>query len=216
MSKTVIDDGFHHELVQGACFDGPYDIPVIKALPERVPLPISMLPFDKRLQTNNYNQWIHCYLYDSRFRQIITNPEKSVNTLRQFAGFISPDTSLYRDMPLATQIANTYLNRAAGHYMQRAGIPTIANIRWSDKRSFSFAFTGAPRNSTVATSNHGCLKGKDNRYWFDSGFDEMVCQLEPKRVILHGTPIRSLSERYPNIEIAIYPSEFASSRKEVK
>ncbi len=213
MSKSIIDDGFRPELVEGAQFEGPYDIPVIEALPEGVQLPMSLIPFDKRNQTDDHDQWVHSYLFDFRFRPLVTNTEKYVETMRLFSGFISPDPSLYRDMPLATQIANTYLNRAVGHHMQRMGIPTVANIRWGDQRSFGFAFAGAPHKSTVATSNHGSLRGKDNLYWFERGFDEMACRLEPKRVILHGNLTKGLRERYPDIEIAVYPSSFDSSRK---
>lgn len=215
MSKSIIDDGFRHELVEGARFEGKYDIPIIEPLPESVPLPKSLVPFDKRYQTNNYRQWVHCYLFDFRFKQIIYNTEKQLESIRPFDGFISPDPSLYRDMPIATQIANTYLNRAVGHYMQRMGIPTIANIRWGDDRSFPFAFAGAPHKSIVATSNYGCLRRRENHYWFERGFDEMICRLEPRRIILHGTLTSGLRERYPGVEIAVYPSSFATSRKKV-
>lgn len=213
MSKSIIDDGFRHELVEGARFEGPYDIPVIEPLPGGVPLPLALVPFDKRYQTKNRRQWVHCYLFDFRFRQIITDTEKHLESIRPFDGFISPDPSLYRDVPIATQIANTYLNRAVGHYMQRMGIPTVANIRWSTDKSFSFAFAGAPSSSTLATSNHGSLRGRENLYWFERGFDEMVCRLTPKRVILHGNLTEGLCERYPEVEIAVYPSSFDSSRK---
>lgn len=215
MVKSIIDDGFRSELVEGARFDGPYDIPVIEALPEWVSLPASLVPFDKRNQTDDYEQWVHSYLFDFRFRPLITNTSKYVEVLRRFSGFISPDPSLYRDMPIATQIANTYLNRAVGHYAQRSGIPTVANIRWSDERSFDFAFAGAPRRSMVATSNHGCLRGRENLYWFERGFDEMMCRLKPRRVILHGNLTDGLRGRYPGAEIAVYPSSFDSSRKKV-
>ena len=213
MSKSIIDDGFRPELVEGALYEGPYDIPVIESLPEQVPLPASLIPFDKRNHAKDHDQWVHSYLFDFRFRPLVTNTDKYVETLRGFSGFISPDPSLYRDMPVATQIANTYLNRAVGHRVQRMGIPTVANIRWSDQRSFDFAFAGAPHNNTVATSNHGSLRGKENLYWFERGFDEMVCRLEPKRVILHGNLTDGLAGRYPGLEIAVYPSSFDSSRK---
>ena len=213
MSKSIIDDGFRHELVEGALFEGPFDIPVIKPLPDSVPFPEALVPFDKRYQTRDYHQWLHCYLFDFRFRQLITNTEKHVNTVRPFDGFITPNPSLYRDAPIAVQIANTYLNRAVCHYMQHHGIPTIANIRWSDERSFDFAFAGAPCQSIIATSNHGSLRGRENLYWFERGFDEMVCRLSPKRVILHGNATKGLLERYPDTAIAVYPSSFHSSRK---
>jgi hypothetical protein len=56
MSRSIIDDGFRSELVEGALYEGPYDIPVIETLPEQVPLPVSLIPFDKRNQTADYDQ----------------------------------------------------------------------------------------------------------------------------------------------------------------
>ena len=117
-------------------------------------------------------------------------------------------------MPIATQIANTYLNRAVGHYLQRFEIPVICSVRWSDDHSFPFAFDGAPRRSTVAVSNHGCMHSREDRYWFDRGFDEMLVRLDPNRVVLHGTMPQELFERYDGaVEINHYPSSFSSSRK---
>lgn len=213
MPKSIIDDGFRHELVEGAVFDGSYDIPVIDPLPDRVPLPVALIPFDKRLQVTDRHGWVHCYLFDFRFRQLITDTERYLETIRLFSGFITPDPSLYRDMPIALQIVNTYLNRAVGHYVQRMGIPTIANIRWGTDSSFPFAFVGAPTNSTLATSNHGSLRGRENLYWFERGFDEMICRLKPKRVILYGNLTKGLRDRYPGVQIAVYPSSFDCSRK---
>lgn len=214
MSKSIIDEGFRHELVEGAVFEGPYDIPVIQPLPDTVPLPVALLPFDKRRLTGDLHQWVHCYLFDTRFSQLITQTEKYATEIARFDGAISPDPSLYRDMPIATQIANTYLNRAVGHYLQRLGMPVICNVRWSDDRSFPFAFDGAPRHNTVAVSNHGCMRSREDRYWFARGFDEMLVQLDPKRVVLHGTMPQELLERYNGtVEIRHYPSSFSSSRK---
>lgn len=214
MSRSIIDDGFRHELVEGALFEGPYDIPVVQPLPDAVPLPASLLPFDKRRLTDDFHQWVHCYLFDTRFRQLITGTEKYVGEIARFDGAISPDPSLYRDMPIATQIANTYLNRAVGHYLQRRGVPVICNVRWSDERSFPFAFDGAPRRSTVAVSNHGCMRSREDRYWFERGFDEMLMRLEPKRVVLHGTMPQEVFGRYGSlVEISHHPSSFSASRK---
>lgn len=213
MSKTIIDDGFHSELVEGAEFEGPYDIPVIKPLPERVPLPKALLRFDKRRRTDDLHQWVHCYLFDRRFGQLIADTEKYLVEIGRFDGFITPDPSLYRDMPVAAQIANTYLNRAVGCYAQRRGVPVVCNVRWSDERSFPFFCDGAPHHNTVSVSNHGCLRGRENLYWFERGFDEMCCRLGPKRVILHGTRLLTIEKRYPELEIACYTSDFAASRK---
>lgn len=213
MSKTPLTDGFNPKLIEGALLQGAYDIPTIKPIPDTVPLPKSLVPFDKRHQTKEVHQWVHCYLFDQRFRQLLNNPEKYVEEVRPFDGFITPDFSLYREAPLSVQIYNTFLNRAFGYYFQKMGIPVITNIRWSTTESYSFCFDGAPKNNTLSVSNHGCLRGKENLYWFERGFDEMACRLEPKRIILYGRETPGLVERYPKIEITTYPSSFEMARK---
>lgn len=212
MSKSIIDDGFRHELVENALFTGTYEIPEIQPLPDTVPLPEKLLPFDKRRLSDNYRQWIHFYLFDKRFQQLITSTERYLGELACFDGVITPDASLYRDMPVAVQIANTYLNRAVGHYLQRNGIPVICNVRWSTKASYAFAFDGAPVHSTLAVSTHGCLKGKENKYYFEAGLAEMMTRLEPKRVVVYGVMPDSIFSPYANaVQFAHYPSNFATT-----
>jgi len=35
-----------------------------------------------------------------------------------------------------------YRNRAVGYWLQSNGIDIVPNVRWSDERSYSFAFEG--------------------------------------------------------------------------
>ena len=44
------------------------------------------------------------YENDSEFKDILVNPDQYVEILKGYQGFISPDCSIYRDMPLAAQI----------------------------------------------------------------------------------------------------------------
>ena len=48
------------------------------------------------------------YENDSEFKDILVNPNQYVKILKGYQGFISPDCSIYRDMPLATQITNIF------------------------------------------------------------------------------------------------------------
>ena len=78
------------------------------------------------------------------------NPKAYVKKLKKFRGVISPDFSLYRNMPLCMQLWNTYRNRALAVWMQDNGIEVIPNIRFNDERTYSFCFDGVEKNSTVA------------------------------------------------------------------
>ena len=63
-------------------------------------------------------------------REVLNNPNfkrvqfdtfrnrKYLNILSKYGGVITPDYSLYRDMPLSMQIWNIFRSRALGSYLQ--------------------------------------------------------------------------------------------------
>lgn len=186
MSKTIIDDGYSSYLVEGATFIGKYQIPSLPKHDE-ILIPKDMIPFDKRNVVKEKDLAIDFYMHDVTFRQILTSTSKYLDELSRFAAVISPDCSLYRDMPLCLQITNTYMNRAVGFYLQKHGVYVIPNVRWGDERSFEFCFQGLPTNDIVCISTHGCIKGEENKYYFKLGLEEMLVVLKPQVVLVHGS-----------------------------
>lgn len=186
MSKTIIDDGYSSYLVEGATFIGKYQIPSLPKHDE-ILIPKDMIPFDKRNVVKEKDLAIDFYMHDVTFRQILTSTSKYLDELSRFAAVISPDCSLYRDMPLCLQITNTYMNRAVGFYLQKHGVYVIPNVRWGDERSFEFCFQGLPTNDIVCISTHGCIKGEENKYYFKRGLEEMLIVLKPQVVLVHGS-----------------------------
>lgn len=185
MTKSIIDDGYSSYLVEGASFVSKYQIPSISKHDEFL-IPKDMIPFDKRNVVKEKNVAINFYIHDIRFRQILTSTKKYLEDLSKFTAVISPDCSLYRDMPLCLQITNTYMNRAVGYYLQKHGIYVIPNVRWSDERSFEFCFEGLPTNDIICISTHGCIQGYENKYYFRLGLEEMLKILNPQIVLVHG------------------------------
>lgn len=186
MSKNIIDDGYSSYLVDGATFVGKYQIPSIPKH-DVILIPKDMVPFDKRNVVKERDLAIDFYMHDVTFRQILTSTSKYFDELSRFAAVISPDCSLYRDMPLCLQITNTYMNRAVGFYLQKHGVYVIPNVRWGDERSFEFCFQGLPTNDIVCISTHGCIKGEENKYYFKLGLEEMLIVLKPQVVLVHGS-----------------------------
>ncbi|MBP3197574.1 MAG: DUF4417 domain-containing protein, partial [Butyrivibrio sp.] len=169
--KNIIDDGFRADLVRTAVFAGVFEIPTIKA-PTKFIVPKDTIPFSLRDRTRNYSEFVVFYEHDIKFADILTATDDYLDELMNFPGVISPDCSLYRDMPLVLQIANTYMNRAVGHYLQAHGIYVIPNIRWGDERSYTtcvlpekFAFTGIPKDSIVSIGTYGCIQSRENKYY---------------------------------------------------
>lgn len=191
--KTIIDDGFNAKLVFGAEFDGMLEIPIIKR-PNKIIIPNSLIPFSKRNKSLDYSETICFYENDLKFRNLITSTNELFPDIDKFSSFISPDCSLYRDMPLILQITNVYLNRQIGFFLQQKGKYVIPNIRWGDERSYTriisnevpFSFLGVEKHSIVSVGTYGCIQGKNNLFYFREGLKAMLKEIEPEVVIVYG------------------------------
>lgn len=192
MNKSIIDDGFKPELVSTAFFSGVLEIPVLEK-PEHCIIPKKLVPFSKRNYANPSDSFICFYENDILFRDVLTATEDYVDELKRFTGVISPDCSLYWDMPLCLQITSIYMNRAVGFFLQSKGIYVIPNVRWGDERTFTtavlpekVAFLGLPKHSIVSIGTFGCVKSKEEQSMFRKGLIAMLDELEPQIVLVYG------------------------------
>lgn len=190
--ETLVDEGFRISLVKTAFFDGKFEIPHIDA-PEDIVVPDRLVPFSQRKRSRNKNDFICFYEHDIKFREILTNTEDYVDELKQYAGVISPDCSLYLDAPLCVQIASIYLNRAVGYYLSTQGIYVIPNIRWGDERTYTdvlfgekVAFQGVDKHSIVSIGTYGQIKTAESKRYFREGLQAMLDELEPRVVLVYG------------------------------
>ncbi len=117
--KRVISghDVFHSFLVENAEYDGYFEFPKLKtsdALPEKV------ITFSKAMSKTwqDFDFWVVFYEHDEKFERFWNNPKQYLDKLKKFKGVISPDFSLYRNMPLCMQIWNTYRSRALAAWLQ--------------------------------------------------------------------------------------------------
>lgn len=190
--KHIIDDGFNAELVAKAYFDGIMEIPILSK-PNEIIIPSAVIPFSMANRSTDHSEFVHFYEHDKRFSDVLIATKEQLPVLRGFAGVISPDCSLYRDMPLCLQIANTYMNRAVGYYLQSQGLYVIPNVRWGDERTYTtvelpekIAFLGVPRNSIVSIGTYGCIKNAENKHYFREGLTAMLDELTPQVVLVYG------------------------------
>ena len=193
MKKNNFDEGFNLELVENAFFDGELEIPIINP-PEKIIIHSEMIPFSKRNRSKDFSECLVFYEHDVNFAEVIRNPAELKEDILRFKFMTTPDDSLYRDAPLTAQIANVYRNRAIGHFFQKLGMYVITNVRWGDERSYTteilpekFAFLGAPKNSIVSIGTYGCVKDKDNAYYFRAGLEAMLEELTPQVVLVYGS-----------------------------
>ncbi len=209
-------DVFHAFLVENADFDGYIELPVIKTsnkLPEKV------VTFSKAMSKSwsDFDCWIVFYEHDKEFERLWNNPKQYLDKLKKFKGVISPDFSLYRNMPLVMQMWNTYRGRALAVWLQNNDVEILPNVRFGDERTFSFCFDGIEENKTVAVGTHGCIKRKEDKIFFKVGLARMVQRLYPKTIIVYGSAPDSIFKPYKDmgINIIAFESEFSKSRKQV-
>ena len=150
---------------------------------------LTLLGFDhtRRVEwsSSKRQRTVHFFLDDYKFDEVWKQPGNQVKRLSQYAQVLSPDFSVYADMPEALQIYNTFRNRWCASVWQAAKMVVIPTISWAQPKSFGFCFDGVEPGSVVAVSTVGTSKA---RAQFMSGFEEMLSRIQPRRVIVYGKP----------------------------
>ena len=134
-NAAALSDGCNPEFVIGAEFDGVFEMPIIKK-PKKIIIPDNLVPFSKMEKADPKSFAVCEYENDTEFKDILVNPDEYIEILKKYQGFIAPDCSVYRDMPLAIQITNIYRSRAIGYCFQKHGVYVIPCVRWGDERQY--------------------------------------------------------------------------------
>lgn len=163
---------------------GQYGFPEIEGM-NFIPDMKHWIEFDyaKRTTKDRANTGIHFFEFDHKFARLWAQPNSYIKLLSEFGCIVSPDFSMYRDMPKAIQIFNKYRNHWLAAYWQTKGMNVIPNIGWSTPDNYDWQFDGYPKHSVVAVSNVGCMKEKEARELFMQGYTEMLNRLEPKEIL---------------------------------
>lgn len=209
-------DVFHSYLVEDADYEGYIELPKIRTSNL---IPQKLVPFSKAMSKswNDFDCWVMFYEHDVKFERLWNNPKRYLEKLKRFKGVISPDFSLYQNMPLVMQQWNTYRSRALAVWLQKNDVELIPNVRFNDERTYNFCFDGVEKFKTVAVGTHGCIKNKIDKDYFKKGLAELVKRLSPKTIIVYGATPDDIFKTYKDagIEIISFESEFSKSRKQV-
>jgi hypothetical protein len=178
-------------------------------------IPKKLTAFSKAKISTADASFLHFFEDDYRFERIWRNPSRYLSRIQAYGGTISPDFSVYREMPLVQQMFNIYRSRVIGQWLSRKGVIVVPNIRWGDERTYDCCFDGLPKNSVLAIGTHGCSKHIDDRRYLFNGLMAMRERLEPKALVVYG----SASEKiFPplfmnGIKIFSFKSDYSLSRK---
>ena len=211
-----VNSVFKSFLVENANYEGFFELPKLKTSDI---LPRKIVSFSKAMcrSFTDFNCFIHFYEDDIRFERLWNNTRQYLNKLKKFKGVISPDFSMYRNMPLCMQIWNVYRGRALANWLSENGVEIIPNVRFGDERTYLFCFEGIEKNKTVAVGTHGCIQHKEDRKYFKRGLEELVKRLEPQTIIVYGQAPDDIFKKYKDVGINIlqFESEILKSRRQV-
>ena len=188
-------DGYNLDEYDSDRVDGFYQMPIIKRCNH---VPNDLISFNYVLNTDAFDKGVHFYIDDYQFERIWNEPFKYMDRLAQFDCVLSPDFSLYMDMPIAMQIWNIYRSRLVGQMMQDYGIKVIPTLSWSNTDSFQFCFDGIEAGGVVSVSTIGVKLDKDAGDIWRAGMDEAIKRLDPSLIICYGGKI---NYNFGNIEV---------------
>lgn len=168
-------DEFHAE--------GFYQMPVIDPVQH---IPDDLIGFNYALTATDKTSGIHFYVDDYQFERVWNQPIFYLEKLAEFDCVLTPDFSLYTEMPIAMKIWNTYRSRLIGQIAQRLGMIVIPTVSWCEEETFSFCFDGLPKRSTLSISTIGVKQDEYNFSLWKAGVDEMIKRLEPRTLLIYG------------------------------
>lgn len=162
---------------------GYYQIPKLERCDY---VPESLRDFNDFVTGGGETDTVHFFIDDYRFERIWTQPERYIGMMKERAkAVLTPDFSLYTDMPEALRIYNVYRSRLIGQMMQDAGLKVIPTLQWAQKSTFRYAFDGLPKGGTVAVSTVGVMVDGDRDIW-RLGMQEAIKRLSPSTILLYG------------------------------
>ena len=184
---------------QGLPWVGRWEMPLIRR--QDVDLDdLALVRFSDcvRDESRDLGATVHFFIDDARFDEVWADPEGHIAELAQYRQVMSPDFSLYLDMPVPLQFVNTLRSRWCGAYWQSQGLTVIPTINWSDGRSYDFCFEGVEPGSVVAVATVG---SRDVKPWYMRSFKELCRAIKPEAVICYGEPFPEMSDHTEVIEV---------------
>lgn len=210
----INDNSFKFALLEGAELSDHFELPILK---KTTFIPIKAISFDKA-KNSSKNQWVHFYTNDKRFECLWNNPLHYLDMLKKFEGVITPDFSIYFDLPITMQIWNTFRSRTLAYWLQSNGVNIVPNIRWGDERSYPFAFEAIEQGGMVSIGSYGNIKTNVNCYYFEKGLEKMIETIKPETIICFGSTPDKVFKKYKDAGVCFIniPSEMSLIHKKEK
>ena len=152
-------------------------------------VPDDLIGFNYAKTSKDKQAGIHFFLDDYQFERVWNNPDVYVELLSGYECVLSPDFSLYMDMPMPMKVWNVYRSRQLGAYWQSRGLKVIPTVSWAEPETYEFCFRGIPSGSVVAVSTIGVKEDARALGVWRDGMSEMMKRVAPSTVVVYGGKI---------------------------
>lgn len=177
--------------------DGVFEIPKIEK--DEIELEnIELIGYDK-LSEKQTDKVVHFFLDDYKFEVMWNDPEPRIEKLKKYKAVLSPNYSIYTEMPVSVKIYNTFRSRWCGAYLQSKGVKVIPTVAWGEPNTFWFCFDGIAKGSAVAVSTLGVRKEKN---LFIQGYNELLRRIKPSTIICYGEPFEEMKGNIITVDYA--------------
>ena len=177
------DEAYNLPYVDLERTEGFYQIPVIE---KEVHIPKGLMGFNYALTSGDISKGIHFYVDDYQFERIWNDPHKYIDVLREYDCVLTPDFSLYLDMPISMKIWNVFRSRLIGQMMQDSGLIVIPTVSWAEPETFDFCFDGLPEGGVMSISTVGVKQNKDALEIWKAGTTELIKRKKPSALLVYG------------------------------
>lgn len=192
---------------------GFYQMPIIK---REDFIPTDLIGFNYAKTSKVKNTGIHFYIDDYQFERVWNKPSEYIEILRKYECILSPDFSLYMDMPMAMKIWNIYRSRFIGQYYQSKGIKVIPTVSWGEAATFDFCFEGIEKGGTVSISTIGIKQNPEAMKIWRDGVDELIKRIRPSTILVYGGKVDYDFKDIKVVYFANKVTERMTKNKEVK
>ena len=127
---------------------------------------------------------VHFFTYDWKFEEVYAKPDIALEKIDHYYALLTPEFSMYYNMPLALKIYSVFKNRWCGAFWQNQGLKVIPTITWSED-SYDFCFEGIEKGCIVAVTTYTRGLEKDR---FMPGYNLMLEKVEPSLIVCYGDP----------------------------
>ena len=177
------DEAYNLPWVDLGRTEGFYQMPVIE---REGHIPSGLVGFNYALTSGDYDKGVHFYVDDYQFERVWNDPHKYIDVLSAYDCVLTPDFSLYMDMPISMKIWNVFRSRLIGQLMQDAGLIVIPTVSWAEPATFDFCFDGLPEGGVLSISTIGVKQDKAAFEIWKAGTEELLKRKKPKTLLIYG------------------------------